>query len=1098
VKFQRLLIAGITGFALLLGTVPKANGQVLYGSVVGLVTDPSGAAIPNVDVVLTNRGTSQTYDEKTDQAGRFTIVNVLPGEYDLKVTAAGFRTYTRTDLVVNANTVARADLKMEVGALSEQVTVVSEATLLQTDKSDTHTELTTKEVSNLPLPGYRNYQTLINLVPGATPAGYQNSPTDTPNRALATNVNGANRNSNTTRIDGAVSVNLWLPHHAGYIVPEEMVDSVNITTSAADAEQGMAGGAATTVVTKSGTNEFHGSAFEFHDNQHLKARNFFDTSDTKPLSIYNNYGATFGGPILKNKLFFFFSWDGTRQRQGGVYTASVPTDDIRAGDFSAYSTVIYDPATGNADGSGRTPFPGNKIDPARFSAPATKIQAYFPDPNLPGQTANYFSSAVPLFNRDYIDTKINWNVSEKQTIWGKYGHMSALVGGTGIFGVAGGPAPGSDPGLGDTHINNGSIGHAHTFSPTLLLDGVFGYQRMQQTVQGTDYGTNYGDQLGIPGLNGPDVRQSGFPNIQISGYDGMGVPGWMPLFRTEETYNTSHNLTWSKGAHELRFGFDGILHRMTHWQPELGAGPRGYIEFDPNMTALGPNGSGNNLNAYAGFLLGLPQNMQKSLQYILMTPREWQFGWYARDRWQVNRKLTLNLGLRYEFYPLMTRASGKGIERLDPATNLVYLGGRGDVPTDVGVTVNHLMFAPRVGIAYRLDEKTVIRTGYGMNWDPLPFSRPLRGFYPLTVNFNFTPTNPYSNVRSLDQGIPPVYGPDLSTGIVELPNVASMRSPNAGEIHRGYTQSWNFTIERKLPSEIVVTAAYVGTESTHLLADYNINNDGPGQGYEGLPYHSLFGRDIATNMWDGYLSSNYHSLQATINRRFTGGLLLKGAYTWSKAMNMTDDDGWASVNWNWAGAFRRNYAPASYDRTHVFQIGWVYDLPFGKGKQWANSGPIQQVVGGWQVNGVMACYTGTPVTIYADGGSLNAPSETQTADQVMATVAKPGLIGSTGPYYDPNAFAPVTAVRYGTSGRNVLRDPGIWNTDLSVNRTFPIKERANLTFRAEFFNLPNTSHFGGHNFLDGAVDNYVTDPNFMRIYSSFGERQVRFGLRLGF
>jgi hypothetical protein len=1091
-KSREILLGGLLALAILLGSLPSANAQVLYGSVVGVVTDPSGAAIPNVDVLLTNRGTAQTYQEKSDQAGRFTIVNVLPGTYDLKVSAAGFRTYSQTDLIVTVNTVARADLKMEVGALTEQVTVTSEATLLQTDKSDTHTDLTTKEVANLPLPGYRNYQTLVNLVPGATPAQFQNSPTDTPNRALTTNINGTNRNNNTTRIDGGVSVNLWLPHHAGYVMPEEMVDTVNITTSAADAEQGMAGGAAITVVTKSGTNQFHGSAFEFHDNQHLKARNFFDYTGSKPLSIYNNYGATIGGPILKNKLFFFFSWDGTRQRQGGVYTASVPTTDIKAGDFSAYSTLIYDPNTGNADGSGRTPFPGNKIDPSRFSIPATKIQGYFPDPNLPGQAANYFASAVPLFNRDYIDAKINWNPSEKQTVWGKYGHMSALVGGHGIFGVAGGTAPGSDPGLGDTHINNGSIGHTHTFTPTVLLDGVFGYQRMQQNVKGTDYGTNYGDQLGIPGLNGPDERQSGFPNITISGYEGMGVPGWMPLFRTEETFNTSHNLSWSKGAHEFRFGFDGILHRMNHWQPELGAGPRGYIEFDGDMTALGPNGAGNNLNAYAGFLLGLPQNMQKSIQYILMTPREWQFGWYARDRWQVNRKLTVNLGLRYEFYPLMTRAAGKGIERLDPSTNLVYLGGRGDVPTNVGVDVNHKMFSPRIGIAYRLDEKTVIRTGYGLNWDPLPFSRPLRGFYPLTVNFNFTPVNPYSNVRSLEQGIPPVYGPDLSTGIVSLPPVADMRTPYSGMIHRGYTQSWNFTIERKLPADAVVTVGYVGTESTHLLADLNINTDGPGQGVANLPYHSLFGRDIATNMWDGYLSSNYNALQVSLNKRFSKGLLLKGAYTWSKALDMTDDDGWAGVNWNWTGAFRRNYARSGFDRTHIFQIGWVYELPFGKGKQWVNNGPMQYVLGGWQVNGVMASYTGTPFTITAPGGSLNAgPGNTQTADQVKSTVDRPGLIGSSGTYYDPTAFIPVTDVRFGTSGRNLLRNPGVWNTDLSVNRTFPIKERANLTFRAEFFNLPNTSHFNG-------VNTDSTSTNFMRITSSFGERQIRFGLRLGF
>lgn len=1083
-----------TLIALLLSVqVRPAAAQVLYGSVVGLLQDSSGGAIPGATVMITNKETAQTHETKSDESGRYSISNVQPGQYDLKITANGFSPQARTDVGVSVNTVSRLDLTMEVGSLTEAITVQAETTLLQTDKADTHSVITTQQVSNLPLPGYRNYQTLINLVPGASPAAFQNSVTDTPNRSLTTNINGTNRNNNSTRIDGASSINLWLPHHAGYVVSEEMVDTVNITTTSADAEQGMAGGAAVTVITKSGTNQFHGSAFEFHDNQHLKARNFFQAAGVdKPLSIFNNYGVTLGGPVIKNKLFFFGSWDATRQRQGGVGRYSVPTADLRVGDFSAVSTLIYDPATGGANGVGRTPFPGNKIPSNRISPIAQKLQSYFTNPNLPGPSSNYFASGVPLFNRDYIDVKMNYNRSEKHAIWGKYGHMAALSGGFPIFGVAGGPAPNADPGLGDTYIHNASIGHTYTFSSSLLMDGVIGYQRMDQTVKGSDYGTNYGQQLGIPGLNGPDLSQSGFPNISIGGYDSFGVPGWMPAFRTEESFTTSQNVSWTKGAHEFRFGFDGVLHRMSHFQPELGAGPRGAITFGGGITALGPNGTSDNFNAYAAFLLGLPNNMQKSLQYILMTPREWQFGGYARDRWQVNRKLTVNLGLRYELYPLMTRASGKGIERLDPETNQVFLGGRGGVPTDTGVTVSHLLFAPRIGIAYRLDEKTVIRTGYGLNPDPLPFSRPLRGFYPLTVNFNFQPVDGYSPVRSLAEGIPPVFGPDLSTGIVNLPAVADMRSPYKGEIHRGYTQSWNFTVERRLPQDLVASVAYVGTQSTHLLADRDINAGYPGSGTAGLPYFQKFGRTIATNMWDGYLSSHYHSLQTSLNKQFSKGLLIKGAYTYSKAINMTDDDGWAAVGWNWGPVFNRNRAAAGYDRAQVFQMGWVYELPVGKGKQFLSSGPVAQIVGGWQVNGIVSAYTGTPFTVSSPGSSLNAPNNTQTADQVNPVVQRLAQVGPGTWYYDPTAFAPVTQQRFGSSGRNILRNPGVLNTDLSIFRKFQIKERASLSFRAEFYNLPNTSHFGG------VSSSSVTSTDFMRILSSYGERQVRFGLRLAF
>ena len=1086
--------------------VPIAEAQVLYGSVVGLVEDPSGGAVPGATVTVTNTATGQTYDAKTDASGRFSVGNVMPGQYDVKTTAQGFKLQTQTNVTVSANTVTRENIRLEVGGVAEQVTVSADATMLQTDKADTHTTINTQEVENMPLPGYRNYQSLMNLVPGATPTVLQNSATDTPGRSLSTHVNGTNRNNNTTRIDGAASVNLWLPHHAGFVEPAENVETVNVTTGSADAEQGLAGGAAITVITKSGTNEFHGSAFEFHDDQHLKARNYFQKAGVdKPLSIYNNYGLTLGGPIVKNKLFFFGGWDVTRQRQGAVGTYSVPPTDLRNGDFSrlltgANPTIIYDPNTGNPDGSGRTPFPGNIIPADRISAAAQKIMGYFPDPNLSGDTSNYFASAVPKFDRDYIDVKINYNRNSRHSIWGKYGHMSALVGGNGIFGVAGGPAPGSDPGLGDTAVHIASIGHTYTFSPTVLLDGVIGYQRKEQNVKGTDFGTNYGQELGIPGLNGSDIRESGFPNVTISDYTGMGVPGWMPLFRTEENFTTSQNLTWIKGAHELRFGFDGVLYRMNHWQPELGAGPRGYLEFGGGPTALGPSGSPNNYNAIASFLLGQTTNMQKSIQYILMTPREWQFGAYVSDRWHATRKLTLNLGLRYEFYPLMTRAAGKGIERLDPATNLVYLGGRGDVPTNAGVTVSHKLFAPRLGIAYRLTEKTVIRTGYGINYDPLPFSRPLRGFYPLTVNFNFAAPNGFSNVRPLSEGIPPVFGPDLSTGIVELPPVADMRSPYAGEIHRGYTQSWNFTIERRFPGDIVTSVAYVGTETTHQLADRDINAGYPLSGQAGRPYAQLFGRKTATNMWDGYLSSNYHSLQVALNKQFSHGLMLKGAYTYSKAIDMTDDDGWAGVGWNWGPVFYRNRAAAGYDRTHVFQLGWVYELPVGRGKSFLNSGPLSYIVGNWQINGILAAYTGTPFTVGAPGSALNAPSNTQTADQV-GPVQKIGAVGSDGTWYNTSAFAaPTDPGRFGTTGRNILRSPGVFNIDGSIFREFPIKEKMNLQLRAEFLNLLNHPHFGGQgeNGNSGMASTDVTNPNFLRVLSAYGERQIRFGLRFAF
>ena len=854
-----------------------ARGQAVYGSIVGDVTDQSGAVVPGATVNVVSVETGQQFNEAADGSGRYNVVNLLPGHYNVRVTSKGFRTVEETGLNITPNTVARVDVHLEIGQTSEQVTVAADALHLQTENADTHTELTSKQVENIPLGGYRNYQTLINLVPGATPATTQNSIIDTPGRALRTNINGGNAQTNITRVDGAESINVWLPHHVGYVAPAETVDVVNVTTSAADADQGLAGASSITVVTKSGSNELHGSGFEFHNDQHLNARNFF-LEGTKPLSIYNNYGGTIGGPILKNKLFYFFSFDGTNQKTAGNGLYTLPTADQRAGNFSAYlpTTVIYDPLTGqrdqygNLDGVGRTPFANNVIPTNRISAIAQKIQSYYPAPNQGGTSNNYSATGGPILNRYNYDTKINWARNDKHTIWGKYGRMNAGTSGIGILGIAGGDAPGQDasPGTGDTVVQVATIGHTYTFSPNVVLDGNFGFNRMDQTVKGHDYGQNFGTILGIQGLNGPDIKQSGFPDLSIGGYESFGSPSWMPAFRHDETFTQSDNLTVTRGAHEFRMGFDLVRHHLNHYQPELSSGgARGAFDFNGNLTSINDGAySPTQYNAYADFLLGASDNIQKGLQYILMTGREWQFGWYGQDRWQVSKNLTVNLGLRYEFYPLMTRCCGKGIERYDPNTNLVYLGGRGGVPNDVGITVSHKLFSPRAGVAYRLGDNTVIRTGYGLNFDPIPFSRPLRGFYPLTINSNFTQPNSYAPAGTLATGIPPVVGPDLSTGIVTLPGDASERSPWGGLIHRGYVQSWNFTIERKLPLSLVTSIGYVGQHSVHLLADRDINTGFPGSGTTLLPYNIAYGRTTATNMWDGYLSSSYNSLQASINR----------------------------------------------------------------------------------------------------------------------------------------------------------------------------------------------------------------------------------------
>lgn len=1101
---------GALAIALLLthtaGLLPTSQAQMLYGSLVGVLADPSGAGVPGAAVRVISQATGQSREVTSDAEGRYSLLNLLPGTYELSVTAKDFRPLKRTGVTVAVSTVSRMDLTLELGAVSESISVTAGEQSLQTEKSDTHVELNPQALTELPLANYRNYQALINLTPGATPAALQNAVMDTPQRSLTTNLNGTNRNFNTTRVDGAANIFVSLPHHVAYIPPVETIETVNVTTASFDAEQGMAGGGGVTVVTKSGTNELHGVAFMYFDNQDLRARNFF-LRRPKPASSTKIPGGTLGGPIVKNKLFFFGGWEGFHERSGQVANLSVPTEQQRRGDFSGLPVTLYDFTTG----TGRQPFPNNMIPAARQSAVAQRIIGLLPMPNAPGTLTNYSTAGTQRLDRNNFDAKINWNRTSTHTVWGKYSTMGALVGCDYALGEAGGPGLCSaGVGTADTRVHLATFGHTWALSPTLLLDGTFGLIRLDTTGTTSDYGKNFGTEVwGIPGTNvgltAGDQRYSGMPTIRTDFGDWGNVYNWMPMFRADRSYTFSTNLSKMTGAHELRMGFDLVNLHLNTWQPNIGGGPRGLITFNGGVTALNGGAAPNFLNSFASMVLGQQYSVSKSTQLFLQTAREWQYGLFVRDRWQVNRKLTVNLGLRWEYYPLMTRVD-RGLERWDPATNMVILGGVGGNPMNAGIDVSKKLFAPRVGIAYRLNDATVIRTGYGMNVDPASFARPLRAIYPSVVEATFQGVNTFSPFRPLEQGIPPIPIPDITPGTLALPPTVSMgpRSPWGGMMSRGYIQSWNFTLERRLPGSLVGSAAYVGTQSTKMLADRDINAASPGAGQLGRPLYATIRRPVETLMWDSWTSSNYHSLQLTLNRPFANGLMLKGAYTWSKAINMTDDAAWAAMNWNWGPVLDRNRARAGYDRRHMLVMGASYELPFGAGKRLATTGAARHLLGGWQTNMLLSSYTGTPFTVTASGTSLNAPGNLQTADQVKPSVTKIGAVGPGQTFFDPLAFRAITDVRFGSTGRNILTGPGMVNFDLSVFRQFAITERFKLEFKAESFNFTNTPHFlnpgaNASNMALNADGTIRSLGNFMSITAAQNdERQIRFGLRLSF
>lgn len=1113
----RFLLAVLLGLSSL---VSAANAQALYGSIVGNVTDPQGAVLPGATVTITNIGTSLRLETVTDDTGSYVFRNLPTGTYNMTLSLKGFKQLQQEDISVTAGNPKRVDAALQVGAAQESVTVTADAATLKTEKTDLNTEINSKQVLSLPLNQYRNYQSLLNLVPGATPTQFQNAEIDTPGRSLRTWVNGTQPNSNTTRVDGAVSVNVWLPHHAGYIQPVETLETVNIATNNFDADTGMAGGAAQTVVTKSGTNEFHGSGFWFYNGDKLNANSFNNNANSLVRTPLNRqtYGGTLGGPIKKDKLFFFASYENFRDRRTSNATFGVPTDKMRLGDFSEVSTArtaagalaypafqLYDPSTGGANGVGRTPFSNFAIPGAQISSIARAVMNFYPkvnstvDLNRNFILDDFVRQQTVKVNRGNYDGKLTYQRTREHAIWGKFSTLRADVVDNYQLGF-------DEGSVGDTKVYVVSIGHTWTLSPTLLLDGNFGYNRQDQTVTGPDFGKNLGIELGIPGVNDRnDIRASGLPTF-ASTYSIGTTPSWMPLFRKEVNWSFSSALTKVFAKHELRAGFDLVKLELNHRQAEFGPyGLRGGFSFGGQVTgASGYISPG--WNSFADFLLARPNFFSKDVQAEDMSGREWQTAYYLRDRWRVTPNLTLNLGLRLEHYPLMSRANS-GIERLDLSTYTLLLGGRGNVPKDVGLELKKFYLAPRLGVAYRIGDKGVVRAGYGRTINPLPWSRPLRGAFPYDIFFNNT-AEQFASITTLAAGIPAVPIPDFSSGRVTLPRNLFTRTPNfnteafpgSGKgLDRAIIQQWNFAYEYKLPWDVIVETAYVGTRTDGGYADLNINYGEPGGGQASRKLFAVAG---ATDIldWGARTRSRYHSLQVAINRPFSKGLMLKGAYTLSKARNMADEDGWTGVTWNHPLKFQDSFALAGFDRTNIFQMGFVYDLPFLKD----NSDLTGRLLGGWQLNGIYAAYSGTPFGIGGTNNALNCPGCGGALINVTGDPKRTGKVGSstTETYYDKSLFSQPTGTGkegFGTSKRNQFRRPPVWNLDLSLFKRFRISERIQPEFRIEtanFFNHTNwgapVTGFTAANFLQFVPGNAENGTN------SPGARRIQMGLRVQF
>ncbi len=1103
---------------MLCGPPTSAGAQVLYGSLVGNVTDETGSAVPGASVTITHTETGASHETVTDPTGAYRFQTVQPGTYTILVKLTGFRTFTRSQIPVTLNNVTRVDAALQVGQLSESVTVSGESPVLQTDRAEVRSELKARELVSLPVSLNRNYQYMFRTLPGFTPPAEAHSVPSNPSRALVFNVNGASRSSNNIRIDGVSTTNIWLPHVAAYVPALESLDTVNVVTNSFDAEQGLAGGSAINVQIKSGTNDLHGSAFEYHTNEQLRTQNYFAPAGTpKGDWQYNQYGGTFGGPVVRNKVFYFASYEGTRDRQFLSRTVSVPTEALRRGDLSAAPNPIYDPFTGSTNGAGRTPFSNKQIPADRIDPTARQLLALLPLPNLRNadgsipENDNYFVQAPFVLNRWTLDSKMNWNASDKLNFFGRFSVLDFFTENGTNFGDAlqGAPLGSSNPGRGEGNTYNVSGGTTYSFSSTLQMDAHVGFVRMNTGVAQSDIGENKGlDLLHLPGTNGPNAYEGGTPLFDLDTYADLGsTDTFMPYYRSDDQYQAVMNLNWLKGRHNIRLGTDIYYQALNHTQPEISGGDsfgaRGGFRFQSGPTLIQGGPGGNQYNAFAAFLLGVPNRIGRLKLVEPYTTRNWQYSVYIRDQWQASSKLTFSYGTRWEYFPVPTRAH-RGLERYDVNTNLMMIGGVGSVPKDLGVKVSKTLFAPRLGVTFRPTEGLVLRAGFGITNDPYSLARPLRTNHPAVLNLLLEAPNLAYYSRTSD-GIPLIPDPDLGNGIIPVPSpITVFTLPD--KFTRGQIRSWNVAVQKELRWGFVGEAAYVGTRQIDQLGFRELNWSPIGGDQAGRQLNKLFGRTGQTRLIAPIGDSQYDALQTRLERRFRSGVQLGVFYTWSKSTGISgnpNSDG--ALRINIPEYYDLNRSLSDFDRPHNLSITNITELPFGPNHRWLNNGGVlSHIARDWQVNNILSFYSGTPFSVTASGTSLNAPENDQRADLVKPEVEILGGIGRTNPYFDPLAFQPVTEPRFGTAAFNLLRGPGVASWDLMVARQLQLRGQMNLQLRVEAFNVTNRPRFsnpgGNVSNLRLNPDGSVRDLNGFAVITSTqdgSERQVRFGIRLG-
>jgi hypothetical protein len=1067
----------LSGAFLLSPLQRRACSQEVTATLVGVVSDNSGAAIGNAQVTITEQQTGAARSQATNGSGNYEFTLLPPGVYTVKVSMTGFETKIMKDVRVPVNTTVRVNVELQVGQISQSVTVTDQAPLLQTDRGDVSQQIESKQVEDLPNGSTRNFQSFESLAPGVSTVVYDQSSFFNAQNSQSFEVNGQSVMSNNLQIEG-IDDNEFSGALQVYIPPAEAIQAVDVETSNYSPEFGRSAGGVTNVVLKSGTNGFHGSAYEYNQVSATQARSYFNNTGARPQFTYNYTGGAFGGPIQKDRTFFFVDFLRTSNVQRLYELFTLPTSAFRTGDLSASPTPIYDPATGNANGSGRSQFvtngvpnviPSNRIDPV-----VTNLLTLLPEPNIPnaGFTNNYQTTLPYSQISDQVDAKFDENLNSRDHLVYRYSWQQVVTNQAPAFGNEGGGPGGASAGFegtGNQNIFNTAGEYTHIFSPTLLTELRLGVDHDHNTANPSGYGLDTSTQLGIPGAN-ISAFTSGLSSMLVSDFSSplLGYSAFEPWDRAETNADIVNDWTKVIANHSLKIGGEVRLNRQDLYQIATYS-PRGEFEYGEGQTGINASGSKTSLgNAFASFLLDQPSLVAREINANgnigNASWREQVYSFFVQDTWQASPKLTLTYGLRMGILPPAYPKAGEGgFSQYDPSANSLQLSGYpGGISNTLGVSV-HDDYEPRIGFAYRARANTVVRGGFGIShtpWQGLGYAYN----YPVRTNVSFNTLSSYTpalngvgQTATLEQGFPAPAPVAVSpNGTVANAPIASSWSVVNTSYKDPSVASYNLTVENNLGKQWVGTVAYVGNVGRAIPAGYNLNAGlVAGAGAKGQPEYSTFGRSAATTLYGYSTTSNYNALQLTLKHQFSHGLAWTSSYTWQKAMgwisNSVSDSG---LSFYLPGMYQRNYSVLGYNSAQTYAQSAVYELPFGKNQPFVHSGWASQVAGGWELSSILHVNTGTPLTFTASGAQLNAPGTIQLAKQV-ASLKKLYGIGTTRHWFDPTSFVTPAGATEGNIGQNIYSGPGLFTLDSSIFRQFPIRESLVLKLRMDAFNVLN-------------------------------------------